>query len=71
MTVELPDEVADRVADLASERGVSPEAVARELLEAQLPPQPNGAPDFIGVGHSGRGDISERVKELRQAEFGS
>jgi hypothetical protein len=69
LTIELPDDVAGRVADLARERGVSPEAVARELVEAQLPPTPNGTPQFIGVGHSGRSDLSERAKELRQAEF--
>lgn len=26
-------------------------------------------PDFIGLGHSGRGDLSERAKELRRAGF--
>lgn len=26
-------------------------------------------PDFIGLGHSGRGDLSECGKELRQAGF--
>lgn len=72
LTIELPDEVAGRVVDLARERGVSPETLARELVEAQLAPAPNGAePDFIGIGHSGRGDLSDRTKELRQAEFGS
>ena len=71
MTIELPDDVAGRVADLARERGTSAEVLARELLEAQLPPEPDGAPDFIGIGHSGRGDLSERAKELRQAEFGA
>jgi hypothetical protein len=71
LTIELPDELADRLAELARERGVSPEAVARELLEGQLPPVPDDAPDFIGIRNSGRGDLSERAKELRQAEFGS
>lgn len=29
----------------------------------------NDVPDFVGLGHSGRGDLSERAKELRRAGF--
>jgi plasmid stability protein len=70
LTIELPDEVAARVTELAHERGTSPEAVAREVLETNLPAEPREPPGFIALGRSGRSDLSERVKELRQAEFG-
>jgi hypothetical protein len=63
LTVELPDSLADRLAELASERGLTTEAVAREVLVVGLS---TAAPGFIGVGRSGRADLSARAKELRR-----
>ena len=70
--VRVPDEVAARLASEAAERGVSAEDIAAEVLAGHSP-APVTATElaFIGMGHSGRGDLSERVKEIRQASFGS
>lgn len=70
MTVDLPDELARRLAAEAARRGVSPEQVAVEAIAAQLSQE--GAADqrpaeadsgerarhrfgFIGMGDSGPG----------------
>jgi hypothetical protein len=64
LVVHLPEELSRRIEAIAAERGVMPEQVAVEAIEAQLPVKPRFA--FIGIGHSGRGDLSGRVKELRR-----
>ena len=71
MTVNLPDDAARRVAAEAARRGVSADQVVAELVVAGLPAGPPEPPaksrfSFIGMGHSGRGNLSERVKELRR-----
>jgi len=71
MRVELPDDVAARVAELARMRGVSPDQVAAEVLGAHLPRPVKRPFTFVGIGHSGRHDLSERAKRIRQAEFGT
>jgi hypothetical protein len=58
MTVPLPDDVARRLAAEAERRGVSPEQVAVEAIEAQLPPEAPEGPEkrrlsFAGIGASG------------------
>lgn len=62
MTVDLPEELAARLAELAAQRGVTPETLIVEAIEAHLPKPPS----FIGIGASGRGDLSERHKEIRR-----
>jgi hypothetical protein len=59
--VELPDDVADRLAAAAQARGVSVDELAAEAITAHLP----APPSFIGIGHSGRGDLGARHKEIR------
>lgn len=67
LTFELPDSLADRLAELASERGLTTEAVAREVLALGLS---TAAPGFIGIARSGRADLSARAKELRRVGLG-
>lgn len=79
--VHLPDELSERLAAAAAERGVSAERLAVEVIDAHLhrvksagePPSvpARGRFGFIGMGHSGQRDLSERVKEYRKADFGS
>lgn len=70
--VQIPDDVAERLASQASERGTSPEEVAAEVLRLHVPPVSNRRrPRFVGKGHSGRHDLSERVEEILSAELGS
>jgi hypothetical protein len=82
MTVDLPDELARRVAAEAARRGVSPEQVAVEAIAAQLSQeagQPSGEGEqparqrfpFIGMGDSGPGggDIGQRHDEILREHF--
>jgi|tagenome__1003787_1003787.scaffolds.fasta_scaffold15081316_2 hypothetical protein len=69
LTVILDDELAERVAAVAAERGVAPEDLARDLIGAQLPApaSPRRARfAFAGMGHSGRDDLSSSYKQLRR-----
>ena len=60
--VKLPPEVSERVADEAARRGVAPEDVVVEVLDARFSEarHPLG---IIGLGASGRSDISEHADE--------
>ncbi|MHB1853892.1 MAG: hypothetical protein ACYCS2_02400 [Acidimicrobiales bacterium] len=62
-TIEVDEDVVSRVTEAASQKGVAPESLAGQVLAESFPPRRRLA--FIGMGHSGRGDLSERVKELR------
>lgn len=64
LIIEVPDEVAGRVADAAAQRGVAPEELVGQVVSETFPPRPRLG--FIGLGHSGRADLSETVKELRR-----
>jgi hypothetical protein len=73
LRVEVPDEVAERLASEAAQRGTSPEDVAAELIVTHAPtarPEPR-RPRFVGLGHSGQHDLSERVEDLLDADLGS
>jgi plasmid stability protein len=69
--VHLPDELADRLAVEAARRGISVDELSAELVAAGLPPdgRAEGEPDpleaFIGSGHSGRGDLGRRHREIK------
>ena len=69
MQVELPEEVAARGEELARARGVCPDQVATEVLEAHLPRTAKRPFTFIGLGRNGRHDLSQRAKDIRRAEF--
>ncbi|MGH9149291.1 MAG: hypothetical protein ACRD0F_03025 [Acidimicrobiales bacterium] len=64
LTIELDDEVARRVLDAAAERGLGAEAVAAEAVSERFAPRRRLG--FIGMGHSGRADLSGRVRQLRR-----
>ena len=68
-TIELDDEVAERVAREAAERGVAPEALAGEVVTEHFPVPRKLS--FIGIGASGqRGEsVAERRKEIRRTHF--
>lgn len=76
--VHVPDDVAGRLAAAAAERGTSTEDVAADVLTQHAPPtQPASSRttghrlSFIGLGASGRSDLSERTEEILRAEFGA
>jgi predicted DNA-binding protein len=63
-TIMLPEEVDVRLRLEARRRGTSVAEVAREAIEKQLPPQPDGRLSFFAVGDGSPRDASERVDEL-------
>jgi plasmid stability protein len=77
MTVNVPDDLAARLAAEAERRGASVDEVAAELLTAGLPADSNPRParrhlSFAGIGASGGGEAVGRNHEaiLRQAFAG-
>lgn len=67
INVALTDEVAARLQAEAERRGLSVVRLIEELAE-DLPPAPSSGErrlSFIGIGHSGRNDLSARHREIR------
>jgi plasmid stability protein len=65
--VRIPDDVAERLASEATERGVSAEDLAAEVLTAHVPesnPEATRGLSFIGLGRAKPG-FSARVAEER------
>ena len=60
----LPDDVDARLRLEARRRGVSVAKVARDAIERELPPQPDGRLSFFAIGDGSPPDASERVDEL-------
>lgn len=67
LTIEIDDEVAERLAAAATAQGITPEQLAAQIIAEAFPARRQLG--FVGIGHSGRGDLSRRVKELRQKAF--
>lgn len=63
-TIMLPDAIDVRLRLEARRRGTSVAEVAREAIEKQLPPQPDGRLSFFAVGEGSPRDASERAEEL-------
>ena len=72
MRVTVPEEVAERLASEAAERGTSTEEVAAEVLVSHVPAasKTRPLPSWVGAAHSGRGDLSERHEEILKSELG-
>lgn len=66
-TIVLPDDLYRRIKRIAYDRGQSMGSVIRESLrEAAGRYQP--LPKSLGMGDSGRSDLSERVDELYEPD---
>ncbi len=61
--VRVPSDLADRLAVEAARRGLSIDELSAELLSAGLSDDPLEA--FIASGHSGRGDLGRRHREIK------
>ena len=73
--VEIPEEVAERLAERALKEHVSPEELASEAVRSfvgsMVSSNEHRVLGFVGLGHSGRSDISERTEEILRADFGA
>lgn len=70
-TIKLSEDLDREMRDEAARRGMTVSEWTREAIAANLP-RPRGARrqlKFVGVGRSGRSDISERVDEILAAEL--
>ena len=82
MTVHLPDELQERLAEEAARQGKSVDSLVAEMVAKQLPPAPpaemtegeDARPprrlSFIGVGASGGTEnVAERHREIIREHF--
>jgi predicted transcriptional regulator len=70
ITIEVPDEVAERVNAAAAEQGIAPEALAGRAVEQQFPPRRKLSFAAIGSSTSGRG-AAEAEELLAEGGFGT
>ena len=67
-TIVMPEGLYERIKRIAEEKGESMGFVIRESLEdtaSRYQPKPRS----LGIGDSGRSDISERIDELYDPEL--
>lgn len=71
ITVVVPDQLNALLQEERRRREVSTAEIVRDALEAYLlrKEEPRRLP-FAALGRSGRHDISERIEELLDAEWG-
>jgi hypothetical protein len=70
LTVLISEEVASALASEAERLGISPEEVAAQVLENHTPrPLTPGRLDWIGAGHSGDPNLSERMEDILRERF--
>jgi hypothetical protein len=74
LRVVVSDEVAEHLAERARQEHTTAEQLAsravRSLLGSTEAPD-HDEPRFIGLGSSGRSDVSERAEEILHADFGA
>ncbi len=62
VTVELPQEIAERLRVYAAAKGITVEAAALEMIASQLPGPRRLS--FAGIGDSGHDDTSDRHRDI-------
>lgn len=69
ITIEVPDDVAERVAEAAAREGVALEDLVGQAVVESFPPRPGLS--IIGIGASGQtgASLAEGHKALRRAHF--
>src|ERR1039458_4058416 len=68
LQVHIPDEVAQRLATEAAQRGTSTEDVAAEALSRYAPTPQGRSLDFIGMFDAPVGFYAQRAGELLETE---
>jgi hypothetical protein len=74
LRVIVTDETAEHLAERARKEHTTPEQIASRAVSSFLGPPAataHGQPGFVGLGQSGRSDISERSEEILRADFGA
>lgn len=74
LRVIVSDDLAEQLAERARQEHTTPEQLASRAVESLLDASASverGEPTFIGLGRSGRSDISERAEEILRADFGA
>ena len=66
--VRVPDEVAQRLATEAAQRGTSTEDVAAEVLTLHAPARTGDGLGFIALAHAKPGFSAKAAEELLEAE---
>jgi len=66
--VQVPDDVAERLAGEAGRRGVTPDEVVTEALRVHMPAEPTATFGFIGVGQAKPGFSARAAEERMEAE---
>lgn len=69
LTLNLPEELARRIEAVAAARHQSPEQVALEAIEAQLPVRRQLSFSAVGSSGPGGGDIARRHREIIAEEL--
>ncbi len=64
--IQADTDIIESLTRLAKQRTTTPEAIAEEALMQYLQSQsyPSKTYSFIGIGHSGKGNISADVEEI-------
>ena len=70
LRVTIPDDVAERLAFEAAERGTSPEDLAADLLRQHVPAARGRSLSFIGIfdGLPGAPSVAEAERQLEDGE---
>lgn len=70
LRVTIPDDVAERLASEAAERGTSPEDLAADLLRRHVPAARRRSLSFIGIadGLPGAPSAAELERQLEDGE---
>ena len=70
LRVTIPDEVAERLAFEAAERGTSPEELAADLLRRHIPATRGRSLSFVGMFDAGPDGCTSVAEAERQLEDG-
>ena len=70
LRVTIPDDVAERLASEAAERGISAEDLAADLLRQHVPPSRGRSLSFIGMfdGVPGGPSVAELERQLEDGQ---
>jgi hypothetical protein len=63
-TIYLPEETENQLQEMANSTGKSIAELIQELIISQFPQSSKKSPKSVGMGASGRADLSSKVDQL-------